>query len=99
MTQSLRNSYLSDPFIKLTIPKSYHLAVGPCPYCNRLDHCVNDIPLTAYCGGSEEEPHKKWEKVIPSPYNPYLNRYKPSAIPSSIEYEDRRSEYVKHLNL
>lgn len=87
------------PFIKLTLPKKYHLAVGPCPYCNRLDHCVNDIPLTAYCEGSEEEPHKEWEKVIPSPYNPYLNGYKPSATPPSIEYEDRRSEYVKHLNL
>lgn len=90
---------MSKPFIKLTLPKRYHLAVGPCPYCNRLDNWINDIPLTAFCGGSDDKPHKEWKKVIPSPYNPYLGGYKPSAIPSTIEYEDRRLEHVKDLNL
>lgn len=91
----LRKLYSSSPFIELTLPKKYHLAVRPCPYCGRLDTWLNNVPLTAYCGGSEEEPHEEWEKVIPSPYNPYLSGYKPSSIPPDIQYEDRRPEHLK----
>jgi hypothetical protein len=86
----LRNSYSIKPFIELTLPKIYHLAVGPCPHCGRLDTWLNNVPLTAYCGGDEDKPHKEWEKVIPSPYNPYLSTYDSLCVPNEIEYEDRR---------
>jgi hypothetical protein len=51
-------------------------AVGKCPYCGRLkDLWLNDVPLKAFCWGTEKKPHKEWKKTIPRPYNPYLKPY------------------------
>lgn len=95
MSKRLKKLYSGSPFIKLTFPNKYHLTVGSCPYCGRLDTWLNNVPLTAYCGGSEEEPHDEWERVIPPPYNPYLKTYDSSLNLPSIEYEDRRPEHLK----
>lgn len=46
-------------------------AVGKCPHCSQYPTWFNNVPLTAYCWGTEEEPHEEWEKVVPKPYQPY----------------------------
>lgn len=78
------------PFIACTLPRKEHFAVGACPYCGRLDTWLNNVPLTAYCGGSEEHPHKEWEKVVPRPFQPYDEFHDPKAKPKEIKYEDKR---------
>jgi len=40
-------------------------AVGPCLICGETKHWLNDIPLTAFCWGTEEKPHEEWRKVMP----------------------------------
>ena len=47
-------------------------AVGPCPLCGSTDLWFNDVPLKAFCWGSEKKPHKEWSKIVPPPYNPYI---------------------------
>jgi len=47
-------------------------SVGKCPYCNQYPFWFNNIPLTAYCYGTKEKPHKEWKKIVPKKYNPYL---------------------------
>jgi len=48
-------------------------AVGPCPRCGAIKTLwLNDVPLRAFCWGTEEKPHKEWHKIIPRPFNPYL---------------------------
>ena len=49
----------------------YHNAVGPCPICGKKDPWLNNIPLTAYCWGSDENPHKEVRRVVPDPAQPY----------------------------
>lgn len=83
------------PFIKLRRPSKFHLAVGACPRCGRLDNWLNNVPLTAYCNGSEEQPHREWKKVVPNPYNIYLGGYDSNAIPPPIAYEDRRPQHLR----
>lgn len=51
--------------------KEAQKAVGKCPRCKQYPTWFNNVPLTAYCWGTEEEPHEDWEKVVPSPYQPY----------------------------
>ena len=58
-------------------PSKYSLAVGPCPICNSINHWLNNIPLTAYCWGTEDNPHTEWSKVVPLPFNPSLEGYDP----------------------
>jgi hypothetical protein len=47
-------------------------AVGPCPRCKNQKHWYNDVPLKAFCWGTENKPHKEWNKLVPKPHNPYL---------------------------
>ncbi|MGG6267130.1 hypothetical protein ACQ4M3_13260 [Leptolyngbya sp. AN03gr2] len=86
---------MPEPFIKFKLPSPQNLAAGPCPRCGRLDHWLNNIPLTAYCYGSEENPHEEWSTVIPTPFNPYLKNYNKRATLAPIEYIDRRPNHLK----
>lgn len=44
----------------------------PCPKCGSTKHWYNDVPLKAFCYGTEEKPHKEWSKIVPKSHNPYL---------------------------
>lgn len=47
-------------------------AVGPCPYCGKKGHhWYNDVPLRAFCWGTEKKPHREWHKIVPRPLQPY----------------------------
>jgi hypothetical protein len=63
-------------------------AVGPCPYCGRVDHWLNDVPLKAVCSGTGNEAvfHPLWERVVPAPFNPYLPGYDPKAKAPKIKF-------------
>ena len=52
--------------------KKLDIAVGPCRICGATTHWYNDVPLKAFCWGSEKKPHKQWSKIVPRPFNPYL---------------------------
>jgi len=56
-------------------PNRFQKAVGKCPICNKYPFWFNDVPLKAYCSGSEKKPHKEWTKVVPTPHNPYLKPF------------------------
>lgn len=47
------------------------LAVGPCPVCGRTDLWLNDVPLRAFCWGTEGVPHPEASRTVPSPHQPY----------------------------
>ncbi len=51
--------------------KEIDKAVGACPNCGATKHWYNDVPLKAFCWGTEENPHKEWSKVVPAPFQPY----------------------------
>lgn len=55
--------------------KAMDEAVGPCPHCGSTEHWYNDVPLKAFCWGTEKKRHRQWSKVVPPPYNPYLPGY------------------------
>ena len=40
-------------------------AVGACPICGRTKLWLNDIPLKAFCWGTEENEHPVWTKKVP----------------------------------
>jgi hypothetical protein len=47
-------------------------AVGRCPHCGDYPTWFNDVPLTAFCWGPDEEnEHEEWNKVIPGDAQPY----------------------------
>jgi hypothetical protein len=72
------------PFTLRTKPEDLlpaQIAAGPCPHCGRMDTWLNDIPMKAFCRGTDKQPHKTWEKVVPIPYNPNLQGYKHGARP------------------
>ena len=83
------------PFILCNLPEKVHYAAGSCPYCNRLDTFLNNKPLTAYCGGTEANPHTEWEWLVPVPHNPHLPNYNPDANVRTIDYDDLRPEKLK----
>lgn len=87
------------PFIKIREPRKEHYAVGPCPFCGRLDTWLNNLPLTAFCGGSEENPHEEWAKQVPAPHNIYLDGYNSAAPVETVEYEDRRQLNNRQLEM
>ena len=89
---------IKKAFVSSTIPRKEHHAVGSCPHCGRLDTWLNNIPLTAYCWGSEENPHKEWKKEIPKPFQPYDEYHNPNAEVKEIEYEDRREKLYENKN-
>lgn len=51
--------------------KQMNKSVGPCPKCGRKEHWFNNVPLTAYCYGPEENPHPEVSRVVPSPFQIY----------------------------
>lgn len=58
--------------------KQMNRAVGPCLKCGAKEHWYNNVPLTAYCYGSETHPHCEVSKVVPSPYQIYGNTLGPT---------------------
>jgi hypothetical protein len=72
-------------------PLRQQLAVGPCPYCGQLDNWLNDVPLRAFCWGTENSPHRQWQKLVPAPFNPYLNGFSKTAKPPVIKFVYRPS--------
>lgn len=57
--------------MKKPTTEEFDKAVGPCPYCGKTKHWYNDVPLRAFCWGSEENPHREWKKLVPAKLNPY----------------------------
>ena len=51
--------------------QDYQNAVGPCPRCGMVPTKFNNIPLTAYCWGPEDNPHPEMTRIIPAPVQPY----------------------------
>jgi len=47
-------------------------AVGLCPKCDKLPEWFNDVPLRAFCWGTDEKPHSELSAIVPLPHNPYL---------------------------
>tara|TARA_Y100000385_G_C13106048_1_gene647910 strand:- start:2845 stop:3048 length:204 start_codon:yes stop_codon:yes gene_type:complete len=45
--------------------------IGPCPVCGATDLWFNDIPLKAFCWGTEENPHPEARKTVPYHEQPY----------------------------
>jgi len=46
-------------------------AVGNCPVCGKPPRWFNNVPLTAYCWGTEQDEHSEARKVVPNPVQPY----------------------------
>jgi hypothetical protein len=46
-------------------------SVGPCPICGVLPHWFNNIPLMAYCYGSEGNEHPEATRIITGKAQPY----------------------------
>ena len=40
--------------------------IGPCPVCGKKKWWYNDIPLKAFCWGTEEDEHKEFIIEIPT---------------------------------
>lgn len=78
------------PFIDCVEPNDRHFAVGPCPKCGRLDTWLNDVPLRAFCWGTDDKEHPEWTKRIPAKFNPYCRSFNPTAKPKRIKYKDLR---------
>lgn len=54
--------------------KKYDEVVGPCPHCGKKEHWYNDVPLRAFCWGTDEKPHAEWSKMVPPKHNPYIKK-------------------------
>lgn len=59
---------------RLKAVKTLDEVVGPCPICKRKEHWYNDVPLRAFCWGTDKKEHSEWSKLVPPPYNPYIPR-------------------------
>lgn len=80
------------PFISVHPPTRENFAVGPCPYCGRLDTWTNGVPIETSCSGEESNPHKPWNKQIPAKHNAYCDEYDAKTYPDIIPYEDCRKK-------
>ncbi len=40
-------------------------SVPVCPHCGQKPHWFNNIPLTAFCWGTESDPHREWRCIVP----------------------------------
>lgn len=40
-------------------------SVGSCPVCGRTPTWFNDLPLKAFCWGTDEAPHPEARKIVP----------------------------------
>jgi hypothetical protein len=50
--------------------KEIHDAVGTCPMCGKQAF-LNHVPLTAYCFGTEDNPHRGISRLVPKPQQPH----------------------------
>jgi hypothetical protein len=50
---------------------TYQKAVGKCPKCKKLPKWFNDVPLRAFCWGTEKKEHDECSRIVPSPEQPY----------------------------
>lgn len=48
-------------------------AVGKCPVCGKHPTWFNDVPLRAFCWGTEAKPHNEMTRIVPSQHQPYGN--------------------------
>lgn len=46
-------------------------SVGDCPVCGRTPTWFNDVPLKAFCWGTEDNPHPEARKTVPYADQPY----------------------------
>lgn len=44
----------------------HQLIVGQCPKCNKHPDWFNDVPLRAFCWGTEKNPHVEMTRVVHS---------------------------------
>jgi hypothetical protein len=57
----MKKGKMSDKMIISEMQK----AVGHCPHCKKYPKWFNDIPLRAFCWGTEKKEHKEWSKLVP----------------------------------
>ena len=58
-----------------TFTERIQRVVPPCPKCGKKVDWANDIPLRAFCWGTEEMPHAEMTALIPRPVNPYIPKH------------------------
>lgn len=46
-------------------------AVGPCPVCGKKKWWYNDVPIAAFCWGTERKPHAEVKRVLKGEFQPY----------------------------
>lgn len=46
-------------------------AVGKCPVCGKVPTWFNDVPLRAFCFGTEDNEHPEASRIVPGPAQPY----------------------------
>jgi hypothetical protein len=49
----------------------FQRAVGVCPKCGRYPTWFNDVPLRAFCWGTDKKPHIEMSRVVPDPAQIY----------------------------
>ncbi len=47
------------------------LSVGRCPFCNKYPEWFNDVPLRAFCWGTDRRPHLEASRVVTGKAQPY----------------------------
>ncbi len=52
--------------------KPHQKAVGKCPKCGRTPTWFNDVPLRAFCNGTDKKEHAEMTCIVPPPTNPYI---------------------------
>ena len=52
--------------------------VGPCPRCGKVPTWFNDVPLRAYCWGTEQDPHLELSRLVTGSAQPYADIKKES---------------------
>jgi len=56
--------------------KRLNATVGPCPTCGRTEHWFNDIPLRAFCWGTEDKEHPEMSRLADG-NTPWIRSEKP----------------------
>jgi hypothetical protein len=46
-------------------------AVGKCPICGKHPDWFNDVPLRAFCWGTDKHPHEEMTRIVPGVAQPY----------------------------
>lgn len=48
---------------------TYQKAVGKCPACKKFPKWFNDVPLKAFCWGTEKKEHDECSRVVSTVHN------------------------------